>query len=174
MTGAAVVIGVGNEFRRDDGVGPRVLGLLEELAREMPGVRLAGCDGEPARLIGLWEGAELAVVVDAVRGDRPGRIHELDLRTAGRHRSSPSSHALGLGAAIELAAALDRLPARLAIIAVEADDFRIGTGLSPLVADALPAVAARVARVVRAARAAGGGPADAGRRAEPGSGPGRR
>jgi hydrogenase maturation protease len=167
VTGSVVVIGVGNEFRRDDGVGPRVLGLLDDLPGEVPGLRLAGCDGEPARLIGIWEGADLAVVVDAVRGDRPGRIHELDLRTAGRYRPSPSSHALGLEAAIELAAALDRLPARLAIVAVEADDFRIGTGLSPLVTAALPAVAARVARLA-------GRPAEAGRPpAGPGSGPGR-
>jgi hydrogenase maturation protease len=138
-----VVIGVGNEYRRDDAAGPQVLGLLGDL----PGVRLAVCDGEPARLIGLWEGARLAVVVDAVRGDRPGRIHELDVDTVGRHRGGASSHALGLEAAVELADALERLPGRLAIVAVEGTDFGLGTGLSPPVAAALPELAARVARL---------------------------
>ncbi|HEU5158399.1 MAG TPA: hydrogenase maturation protease [Streptosporangiaceae bacterium] len=141
--GPVVIIGVGNEYRRDDGVGPRVL----ELLGDPPGVRLAVCDGEPARLIGLWEDAGLAVVVDAVRGDRPGRIHELDLDSVGGHHGNPSSHALGLEAAVELAAALERLPGRLAIVAVEAADFRLGAGLSPPVAAALPALAARVARL---------------------------
>jgi hydrogenase maturation protease len=140
--GTTIVIGVGNEFRRDDGAGPRVIDRLGNLA----GVRMAICDGEPARLIGLWEDADLAVVVDAVRGEQPGRLHELDLDTVGRHRGSSSSHALGLEAAVELAQALDRLPARLVILAVEGADFNLGLGLSPPVAAALPELAARVAR----------------------------
>jgi hydrogenase maturation protease len=126
-----------------------VLDLLGDLAGR--DVRLAGCDGEPARLIGLWEDAGLAVVVDAVRGPRPGRIHELDLDGVGRHRGSPSSHALGLEAAVELARAVDRLPGRLVVVAVEGADFDLGTGLSAPVAAALPAVAARVTRLVRTA-----------------------
>jgi hydrogenase maturation protease len=159
VVGPVVVIGVGNEYRRDDGVGPRVLELLgrpderggQDERGGLGGARLAGCDGEPARLIGLWEGAGLAIVVDAVRGDRPGRVHELDLDHVGRHRGSPSSHALGLEAAVELAAALERLPGRLVIVAVEGGDFDLGTGLSPPVAAALPAVAARVRRLAAAA-----------------------
>jgi hydrogenase maturation protease len=142
--GTTIVIGVGNEFRRDDGAGPRVIDRLGNLA----GVRMAICDGEPARLIGLWEDADLAVVVDAVRGEQPGRLHELDLDTVGQHhhRGSSSSHALGIEAAVELAQALDRLPARLVILAVEGADFNLGLGLSPPVAAALPELAARVAR----------------------------
>ena len=71
-----VVIGVGNEFRRDDGAGPAVVARLRDLAP--PGVRLVITDGEPTRLIDAWAGAALAVVVDAVRArdqirDRPGR-----------------------------------------------------------------------------------------------------
>lgn len=52
----------------------------------------------------------------------------------------------GLGAAIELARALDRLPGRLVNLAVEGTDFDLGLGLSPPVAAALPELAARVAR----------------------------
>ena len=63
--GPVVVIGVGNEFRRDDGAGPAVVARLRDLAP--PGVRLVITDGEPTRLIDAWAGAALAVVVDAVR-----------------------------------------------------------------------------------------------------------
>jgi len=73
--GPVVVIGVGNEFRRDDGAGPAVIGQLRDLVPS--GVRLVITDGEPTRLIEAWTGAVLAVVVDAVRAEpsHPGRVH---------------------------------------------------------------------------------------------------
>ena len=92
-----VVIGVGNEFRRDDGAGPAVVARLRELAP--PGVRLVVTDGEPARLIEAWAGAALAVVVDAVRADppRPGTVHRFEVAGLGTGTGRPaSSHGLGL------------------------------------------------------------------------------
>ena len=58
------MIGVGNEFRRDDGAGPAVLASLRD--RVPPGVDLVLTDGEPTRLIEAWTGAAVAVVIDAV------------------------------------------------------------------------------------------------------------
>jgi hydrogenase maturation protease len=88
-----VVIGVGNEYRRDDGAGLAVVTSLRD--RVPPGVGLVLTDGEPTRLIEAWAGAALAVVVDAVRADplRPGRVHrfELDRPLAGASRTA-SSH----------------------------------------------------------------------------------
>ncbi|KPC76924.1 peptidase M52, partial [Streptomyces sp. NRRL WC-3753] len=69
------VIGVGNTFRRDDGIGPAVVRRLRERAVERPlppSVELADCDGESGRLMSLWEGAELAIVIDAAHA-HPGR-----------------------------------------------------------------------------------------------------
>lgn len=66
-----VVIGVGNEFRRDDGIGPEVLSRLREHMGAEPGagvetmVQLVYSDGESASMIEAWTGAILAVVVDA-------------------------------------------------------------------------------------------------------------
>ncbi|MFD9825146.1 hydrogenase maturation protease, partial [Streptomyces violascens] len=86
MTGRTriAVIGVGDDFRRDDGAGGAVVDRLRERAVERPlpaGTVLATCDGDPARLIALWEGADLAVVVDAAHAHpaNPGRVHRLDL-----------------------------------------------------------------------------------------------
>ena len=142
---AAVVIGVGNEFRRDDGAGPAVIARLRDLAP--PGVRLVVTDGEPARLVEAWTGAAVAVVVDAVRAEppRPGHIHRfvLDQPRAGARRGT-SSHGLGLDDAIALAGALDRMPGRLIVHAIEAADLTQGPGLSPPVAAALDAVARAV------------------------------
>jgi len=140
-----VVIGVGNEFRRDDGAGPAVVAGLRDLAP--PGVRLVVTDGEPTRLIETWAGAALAVVVDAVRADppRPGTVHRFVVDRPGAGTGRPaSSHGLGLDDAISLAMALDRMPGRLIVHAVEAADLTQGPGLSPPVAAAVGVVARAV------------------------------
>jgi hydrogenase maturation protease len=146
-TGRVVVIGVGNEFRRDDGIGPAVLARLPGQAAES--VQLVLSDGDPARLIEAWTGASLAVVVDAVRADPPvpGRLHRMVVDPAGPARIQPvSSHGLGLGEAIGLARALARMPGRLIIHAVEAADLGQGVGLTPAVAAAADALTSAVLR----------------------------
>ena len=144
--GAVVVIGVGNEFRRDDGAGPAVIGRLQDLAP--PGVRLVITDGEPTRLIEAWTGADLAVVIDAVRArpPHPGKIHRLvlDRPGAGGTGRTASSHGLGLDDAVRLALALDMMPGRLIVHAIEADDLTLGPGLTPPVAAAIDAVISAV------------------------------
>ena len=141
----AVVIGVGNEFRRDDGAGPTVVARLRG---HLPDdVRLLVSDGEPARLIEAWAGAPVAVIVDAVRAEPavPGRVHRLVLHRAGAATAPPtSSHGLGLDCAIGLARALDRMPGMLILHAVEAADVGQGTGLTPAVAAAIDTLAAAV------------------------------
>ncbi|MFJ9535946.1 hydrogenase maturation protease [Streptomyces sp. NPDC101225] len=159
------VIGVGNEFRRDDGVGWAVLARLRERAARAPlppGSVHATCDGDPGRLIGLWEDADLAVVVDAAHAHpgTPGRVHRLELDGGLLAQSSTtSSHGLGLGEAVELARALGRLPRRLVVYAVEGADSSLGTGLSPAVAAAVEPLARAVEREIARHRPAAGRPA---------------
>jgi hydrogenase maturation protease len=132
-----VVIGIGNPYRRDDGIGPALAGRLTRLGLSNVDVRVL--DGEPTSLLEAWTGARLAIVVDAVlcRPARPGQIHRTSLPgLAGR--PATSSHGLGVPEAIELGRALDRLPGRLIVYAVEAADVGFGTDLSPEVAAALP------------------------------------
>ncbi|GHH82847.1 hypothetical protein GCM10018793_43460 [Streptomyces sulfonofaciens] len=157
-----VVIGVGNAFRRDDGVGPVVVDALARHGEHSPlppGTGLFVCDGEPVRLLTLWQGADLAVVVDAAlaRPPRPGRIHRIGtervLRAAAH--ATAGSHGLGLRTAVELARALGRLPAHLIVYAVEAADTRAGPGMtSPVRAAVAPLVRRIAADVARHARPA--------------------
>ena len=74
-----VVIGVGNEFRRDDGLGPEVIGRLREDQRALHGARLMVVD-ELTQLLDAWSGAELVILIDAVRRRlaTPGRVHHCD------------------------------------------------------------------------------------------------
>ncbi|MGW4898557.1 hydrogenase maturation protease [Kitasatospora sp. NPDC004240] len=153
-----VLIGVGNEYRHDDGAALAVLAELTSSGVEAD--RIALCDGEPTRLMDLWDGADLAVVVDAVHGHpgRPGRIHRVsvypDLPEDPLDEAvAAGTHGLGLGHGIALASALGRLPGELVIIAVEGADFGIGEGLSPVVVAAVPRAAGMVRETVAAHRA---------------------
>jgi hydrogenase maturation protease len=141
----AVVIGVGNEFRRDDAAGPTVVALL---ARQVPAsVTMAVSDGEPTRMIEAWAGVPLAIVVDAVQAEPavPGRLHRLVLdHPPIGPGGAVSSHGLGLDEAIGLGRALDRMPGRLIVHAVEAGDLTQGTGLTPAVAAVIGTLAAAV------------------------------
>jgi len=154
-----VVVGVGNEFRRDDGAGPEVIARLRALQPDdasLSCVTLALSDGEPGAMIDLWEGARLAVVVDAVRDSRlpPGHRCQLaaDALTGaltGRFGSAASSHGIGLGDTVELARVLGRLPARLTVLAVVGRDFGFGTEMTAEVAAAVAELVEQVREIVR-------------------------
>ncbi|NIK59151.1 hydrogenase maturation protease [Kribbella shirazensis] len=137
---------MGNEYRRDDGIGPALVAALED--RRLPGVTLLVSDGEPARLIDDWAGVPLAIVVDAVlcEPSAPGEFYRTDVPIhehqhdpgLERRPHSAGSHSLGIPDALRLARAVDRLPHRLVVYAVEAADVTFGTDLSAPVAAALP------------------------------------
>jgi hydrogenase maturation protease len=145
----AVVIGIGNPYRRDDGIGPAVAREIERL--HLPGVRVIISDGEPVSLLTAWDGAGLAVVIDAVRQAPacPGRIRRLTSSQLDSDGAGASSHGFGVPYALRLGRALNRQPGRLVIIAVEGADFTAGAGLSATVTAALPAAVAAVRAELR-------------------------
>ncbi|MEU9046290.1 MULTISPECIES: hydrogenase maturation protease [unclassified Kitasatospora] len=154
-----VLIGIGNEYRHDDGAAVAV--MAELAAEDIPVDRITLCDGEPTRLMELWENADLAIVVGAVPGHpgQPGRIHEVavfpDREGDPLAESSAAAgiHGLGLGHAVALASALGQLPRELLIVAVEGADFSLGEGLSQAVAEAVPRVVSLIRGVVAGHRA---------------------
>ncbi len=140
-----LIIGIGNPYRRDDGVGIVVARRLA--AERLDSTRVIEQSGEGTALMEAWQGAEHVIVVDAVQsGAAPGTIHRLDARA----RPMPSrffhysTHAFSLAEAIELARALDQLPRRLIVYGVEGTDFSAGEGLSPEVAPAVDEVVHRL------------------------------
>ena len=139
MTSGAVVFGIGNEDRGDDGVGPAVARALRELA--VPGLRVVA-PAQPLDLLDHELAAETVVVVDAVCSGRvPGSVLVLDVqrRPLPRWATSGSSHDFGLDAVVELLGALGRRPRRLFLVAVEAGTFDPGAPLSVPVRAAVPA-----------------------------------
>ena len=113
-------------------------------------VTLAVSDGEPTRLLDLWTGADLAVVVDAVHtgADHGGHVYELTVDDLAGTSTVDTSHRVGLGTTVELARALDRMPGRLVVLAVDGTEFGYGPDLTPAVAAAVEPVARRVRAVL--------------------------
>lgn len=145
MSVRAVVIGIGNVHRRDDGIGPVV---AEVIARQhIPGVQVRACPAEPAALLDAWAGADLAVIVDAAAGGSPGRVRRCT--TADLTAATPvSSHDLSLAQTYELGLALGRAPQSVVVVTIDVADTGHGTGLSPAVAAALPEASAEVLAVL--------------------------
>lgn len=155
---AVVVIGVGNALRRDDGAGVEVARRVRARAEDagVPGdaaIAVLEYEGEPLGLLELWEGARAVVLVDAIRsGAAPGGIHRVDASREpilGLLRGSSSTHAVGVGEAIELARALGRLPARVIVYGVEGACFDAGGRLSAEVGRAVDPLVETVLREAR-------------------------
>jgi hydrogenase maturation protease len=142
-----LVIGLGNPDRGDDAVGVDVAHRVRALAPD--DVEVVVTD-DPASLLDLWAGADDVVVVDAVVSHRePGAVVRVDVTSTGlpgHGWASAGSHALGLGAAVELSRALGSLPRSLVLVGVEAGATAPGHGLSPAVSAAVD-TAARAALV---------------------------
>jgi hydrogenase maturation protease len=128
----ALVIGLGNPYRRDDGAGLAVAARIRQAG--LPGVAVRELEGEPVSLIDAWESAPLVYLIDAVSaGGTAGTVHRFDAASGLppaplRHRGT---HAFSLADAIELGRALGRLPPRLIAYGIEGANFGAGTGLSP-------------------------------------------
>jgi len=94
---SSVLIGIGNEDRADDAAGLEVVRAMRP--RVDPTVRVRECRGDLTELLELWEGAGLAVVVDAVRSGRPpGTVlrHEVGPSGAPPTLAPASTHTFSL------------------------------------------------------------------------------
>jgi hydrogenase maturation protease len=131
-----IVIGLGNRMRGDDGAGLEVARIVAERA---PEVRAVEHEREPTDLLAIWEGSGAVVVIDAVLGDEPGRVHRAEVGPEAlkeRPSMSASTHAVSLSEVIELGRSLNRLPDRLIVLGIEGDRFEVGAGLSSPVREA--------------------------------------
>ncbi len=142
-----LVIGVGNRDRGDDAVGPIVCDLLDEL--RPPEIETLVFEGSVLDLPIHWSATDRVVIVDASQpAGRPGQVTEVDGRVARLAVPGPlSTHAIDVGAAVELARSLDRLPAELTIIGIEGAEFEFGAPLTPAVQRAAGRAVATIRRL---------------------------
>lgn len=147
-----LIIGIGQPFRGDDGVGPAVVEELRRYFRENPPLpqlrpRLQETSDGLANLLEGSSDFSKVILVDAVvTGSPPGSLHRWDAtaRPLPASLRAYSTHGFDLGGVVELYRALKVLPPSLVIYGIEASQFETGTGLCPAVKAALPAAQARL------------------------------
>jgi hydrogenase maturation protease len=155
-----LIIGIGHEYRHDDGVGLLVARRVQTLAMER--ARVVERSGEGTDLLETWRGEDIVAVVDAASGaGEPGTVHRFELLDGnparmngqpapGNSRVLPasffrsSSHQVGLAEAIELGRTLGNIPRRVVIFAIEGADFTMGQGLTESVARVIDGVASAI------------------------------
>jgi len=134
-----LLIGVGNEYRSDDGLG--IYAVREIRRRRIPGVVVMEQGGEGAELMDAWQGYDRVIIVDALRSAAgSGDVHRIDA-TAGQIPANLvhySSHSFGVMEAIEMSRLLNRLPGTLVLFGIEGKQFDVGPGLTDEVLRNMP------------------------------------
>jgi hydrogenase maturation protease len=134
-----MVIGIGNEFRRDDAAGLITVQRLRGIVGDK--VFILEQNGDGALLIESWKDRGRVVLIDAAQsGKTPGTIHRLeaDKFPLPERFLRYSTHQLGVNEAIELARTIKQLPQQLIVFGIEGKCFGPGRGLSPEVAQSIP------------------------------------
>jgi len=143
-----MLLGIGNEYRHDDGVGLIVVRHLK--AKALPHV-IAIESREGLTALEACHKADFVIVADAVvSGVEPGTICRLQAHVEPLPRQvfRGSTHTFGVAEVIALARALNQLPRRLIVYGIEGKNFAPRTGLSEAVEKAVPEAIARIVQEI--------------------------
>jgi hydrogenase maturation protease len=135
-----LVIGVGNVWRHDDGIDPKII----EILKTKPNLNCDLCDGglDALALLDEIQKYPRALIIDAVHmGSAPSTIKiftpsEAKLKI---HADALSTHGFGLAELIQLMESLN-IPTRLKILGIEPKDISFGEGLSIIVSDKIDTI----------------------------------
>lgn len=154
-----LLVGYGNPMRSDDGVGPAVarafLDDVEALMGAAAGeVRVVAVPQLVPELAEPFAEAERVVLVDASRGEAAGviRVRQVEPSAAS---GEPMIHAYDPSTLAAWAARLYGRAPEVHVVAVGAESFGLGEGLSPAVAAAVPEVLRTVAGLFAGGRSDG-------------------
>ncbi len=149
-----LVIGMGNPYRCDDGIGLQIARKLSKILPEK--VKVQTHTSDALVLMELWQNYDCVYLIDAVNpGLRchrngshdeeqvPGRLYRFD---AAAEQLPPifftkySTHCFSIQETIALCKNLEMLPEKLIIYGIEGHSFRVGTELSGKVKQAIAGI----------------------------------
>jgi hydrogenase maturation protease len=142
-----VILGIGNPYVSDDGVGPCVVREIEKRIKDplMSFVELPTCSIDTLEYL---RGFQEALIIDAAKtGHVPaGSLYRVHLHKAPSDSCNLSMHTLGLQSALDLGSALGLpLPHVIDIFAIEAADTEtFHEGCTPEVEAAIPDIVERI------------------------------
>lgn len=143
MNKKILIMGIGNDILKDDGIGPR---LVHDLARTIdnPYVRFdnACCGG--LEIMEYIKGYSKVIFIDAVRtiNGKPGDVYYFNPSDFRETSNLSNLHDINFLTALRLGNTLELdLPADLHIIAIEiVEDLEFGEEFSPLLKERYPAI----------------------------------
>ena len=118
----ALVIGVGNLLRCDDGAGVHVVSRLKKLVHQIDAVDAAMGGVE---ILEAMKGYDTVIMVDSIRtGAEPGTIYRVNVADGEELPRISSSHGVDLVTTLELGRRLmhDEMPPEQVLIGIEAED----------------------------------------------------
>ena len=128
-----IAVGIGNEYRRDDGVGLYVVRRLAGL--ELNNLEIVEADDNALELLNLWNDTDEIILIDAAcSGKEPGTVYNFNaIEQTIPQDIFPclSTHSFGLAEIIEMAKVFDNMPRSLQVYGIEIADYSLGEGLSP-------------------------------------------
>lgn len=169
------IVGIGNEFRRDDGVGPYVAGLVQKVSsnRNIPEICFHQAGDNLVDLLEIFSPDETVILIDAVisegavlkkdkempvglsgksasRNDSTGEVHCYDLlnNLPAAEELRFTTHAVGPLQVARLARELGASPAKMVLYTIEGKEFGFGQEFSPAVKEAAHDVAQRIVKEI--------------------------
>lgn len=134
-----VVIGIGNEIQGDDGLGVHAIKELEKISFPKEVELLAGGTSGPD-LIVYFEGVDLLIFVDAIRGgNEPGTMYKYNPEEMKYQRSvALSPHQLGIPETLRLAEFAGKKPKKSVFFGIEPMNLDFSMELSQPLKEKLP------------------------------------
>ncbi|QSG10583.1 Ni,Fe-hydrogenase maturation factor [Halapricum desulfuricans] len=140
----ALVLGIGNEIKRDDVIGLEIVEALEARL-DRPGVAFETMNSGRLLLIDELSGHDRVCIVDSIvtEDGEPGDWYAFDPQAVEPDRESGglATHNVGLGTLTTLGEAMGESMPAITIYAIEvADPFEYGEGMTDPVREAVPAL----------------------------------
>lgn len=126
-----LILGIGNEFRQDDGVGIFVAKQLREMHLPLTDVKFLS--GETTTILESWMEYDSVYVIDAVSSDQvPGTIVRINAKNdpIPKNLFKFSVHSMGISEAVAYGKILSALPGELIIYGISFKSIDFGKGLT--------------------------------------------
>jgi hydrogenase maturation protease len=150
---AVSIVGLGNPFMGDDGVGVHILRRLRERAGDFPEADFIDGGTAPMKVLHAIARRDVAILIDcAYMGEAPGTIKRfLPSEVLSRKRlAGISVHEGDLLAILRMSRELGELPETTVIFAIEPAEIAAGDVLSPVLSSRLEEYVAAIAEEISA------------------------
>jgi len=141
MRNETVVLGLGNPLMADEGIGNKLIELLQSTSEQCSGVDFIDAGTGGISLLYLLENRKKAIIIDcAFMGEAPGTMKRFtpeEVKTA-KKLAHLSLHEVDILKVIQLAKQLDQCPEEIVFYAIQPEKVEQKDHLSKTLQDKLP------------------------------------